>query len=360
MHFYLICTVEVDYIIVGQGICGTMLSFYLLKAGKRILVVDNKESFTASKVASGIINPVTGRRVVKTWMIDDLLPFAQDAYESIGALIDVELVKEMNLISFHSNEQMSSTWHERVAQGEEYISNGIDLDYYGKYFNIGYGAGVVLSSMLVDLETLLTKWRLYLKEKNSLIEDVFFVDELKLSDSHLFYHDIKFEKIVFCDGINGYNNPYFEKLPFALTKGEVLRVEIRDLPQNKIYKQGVSLVPIGNEQFWVGSSFEWEFKDALPTEAFRLKTERQLNALLKLPFNIIDHIASVRPGSVERRPFVGHHPHYQNIGILNGMGTKGCSLAPYFARQLCEHIINGHPILPEVDIQRFKKLLIGS
>jgi glycine/D-amino acid oxidase-like deaminating enzyme len=59
-----------------------------------------------------------------------------------------------------------------------------------------------------------------------------------------------------------------------------------------------------------------------------------LKTWLKVPFKIIDHKASVRPANIERRPFVGFHPTLKNIGILNGMGTKGCSLAPIFCKAI--------------------------
>jgi hypothetical protein len=54
---------------------------------------------------------------------------------------------------------------------------------------------------------------------------------------------------------------------------------------------------------------------------------------------------------------VGLHPVHTNIGILNGMGTKGCSLAPYFARQLVEHLLYQHSITGEADIKRFSRIL---
>jgi hypothetical protein len=45
------------------------------------------------------------------------------------------------------------------------------------------------------------------------------------------------------------------------------------------------------------------------------------------------------------------------VGILNGMGTKGCSLAPYFAYQLVQNITQGSPIRPDADIRRFSGIL---
>ena len=83
----------------------------------------------------------------------------------------------------------------------------------------------------------------------------------------------------------------------------------------------------------------------------------QLNFWLKVPFEIVDHVASVRPANMERRPFVGLHPKFSAVGILNGMGTKGCSLAPFFAKQLADHLTEGKPIYADADVKRFEKIL---
>lgn len=112
--------------------------------------------------------------------------------------------------------------------------------------------------------------------------------------------------------------------------------------------------------FWVGSSYEWEFQNDLPTELFKEKTIIHLKRWLKVPFNVIDHRASIRPATLERRPFIGFHPIYRNIGIFNGMGTKGCSLSPFFATQFVDHIVYGLPLQTDVDILRFKNILSKS
>ncbi len=75
---------QIDILIIGQGISGTFLSWYLQQEGFSFLVIDQPQSNTASKVAAGAINPVTGRRIVKDLMIDEVLPFALDAYQQLG------------------------------------------------------------------------------------------------------------------------------------------------------------------------------------------------------------------------------------------------------------------------------------
>ncbi len=143
----------------------------------------------------------------------------------------------------------------------------------------------------------------------------------------------------------------FPRLPFAPNKGEALIVEVPRAGNegSRGQERHQSRTPGGRDAYWAGSSYEWSFEDVRPTELFRQRTEATLQNWLKLPFRVHEHFASVRPATLERRPFVGFHPLYPSVGLLNGMGTKGCSLAPYFARQLRENIVNGTPILPEAN-----------
>ena len=82
-----------------------------------------------------------------------------------------------------------------------------------------------------------------------------------------------------------------------------------------------------------------------------------LNRILKIPYKVVDHLVGIRPANIDRRPFVGLHPIHPQLGICNGMGTKGCSLAPYFALQLINHIEMGAELNKEANIERFYHLL---
>lgn len=348
---------HVDYLIIGQGVSGSFLSYYLLKSGKKVLVLDKYDPITASRVASGVINPVTGRRVVTTWMIEELLPFAISAYDEMGKHIGQNLVAEINMVNFHVSEQMQASWYSRVTEGSEYISNINKTDLYESFFNIPYGAGLTYPCLLVDLSCLLTIWRQKLKSEGYLLEECFDIDTVRVNNQRVVYNGIIAEKLILCNGIHGFNNRYFSKLPYTYNKGEALILQIKGLPPSAIYKYGISLVPTGNDTFWAGSSFEWEYNNNEPSTAFRHNIENTLKKWLKLPYKVLDHKASIRPASIERRPFVGLHPAIPAIGILNGMGTKGCSLAPYFAAQFAASLTAGSKINPEADILRFKKIL---
>ena len=348
---------QTEFLIIGQGISGTWLSYYLQKANRSFIVIDNEDPNSASRVAAGIINPVTGRRIVKTWMIDELLSFLVPAYEELGTELNIKAIEKKSLIDFHPTPQMKIAFDERVKENADFLFQPKDQWQYKETFNCDFGFGEVDPCYVVNLREILPAWRKKLLSNNQLLEETFESEELKYSNTGITYKNIKAEKFIFCDGVNSSLDPLFKDLPFALNKGEVMFIESADIPRSNIFKKGMMLTSIESDLYWIGSNYLWEFPDDQPTELFRKQTESLLKTWLKVPFRIVDHKASIRPANIERRPFVGLHPTHKNVGILNGLGTKGCSLAPYFAKQLTDYLIYQKEILPEADIKRFTKIL---
>lgn len=351
-----ICAMQVDYLIIGQGLCGSFLSRYLLEAGCSVMVIDHPNENSASRIASGIINPVTGRRLVRTWEIEKLLPFAREAYSSWEEQLKVSLIREISVLDFPPNRNMQQAFEERALE-DAYLQYPVNGKEWESYFNFIFPPGIIQPALSISITTLLSAWRKELLIRNALRAELFAWDELIYTNHDVRYRDIIAQKIIFCDGVHSQQLPCFQLLPFAPNKGEVIWARIPELPDQYIYKAGITLVPWEKDIWWIGSTYEWDFTDAQPTEKFRERVIAQLKQWLKLPFEILDHRASIRPANLERRPFVGLHPSNDRIGILNGMGTKGCSLAPWFAKEMADHLTKGTPIHPLADIQRFKKIL---
>jgi glycine/D-amino acid oxidase-like deaminating enzyme len=83
-----------------------------------------------------------------------------------------------------------------------------------------------------------------------------------------------------------------------------------------------------------------------------------LNAAISLPFEVVAHRAAIRPTMIgDRRPFVGLHPRHNQLGILNGLGSKGTSLVPFLAQHFAEHLVNDEVLLKDMDVKRFEKWL---
>lgn len=345
-----------DMMIVGQGICGTVLSSALILQGQKVLVIDDGSNKAASKIASGVINPVTGRRIVKTWQIDDVMPAAVRIYQALEKKLGTSIVKQCNIVNFHASEQMQKAFADRISEDPTYLSIPALSNTITAAFEAPFGQGVIDPCWLVNLENLLHHWRKFLIKQNAIVEDEFNFKKLDVKANLISYDKYTANKIIFCEGAKGENNPYFKQLPFAPNKGEALLINIKDLDNSYIYKKTVSIVPWKDSIFWVGSNYEWNNNNDDPSLAFKEKTIAALNEWLQLPYQIVDHIAAVRPANIQRRPFIGMHPTFKNIGIFNGMGTKGCSLAPYFAEQMTANILYQTPIDNEATIDRFHNL----
>ena len=348
---------KVDFLLVGQGIAGTFLSYFLQEAGYQVIVIDQFNPHSSTQVASGVINPVTGRQVVTTWLADEVLPFAWDAYQRMGAAIGQTVIEQSNILAFPPSEQMLQGYQQKLQEANAYVRNTEDV--YQTYFHYRHGVIEIAPAYLIDLHVLLQGWRDYLRRTNSLIEESFDESGLQISDDAISYDgSITANHIIYCNGVNAYQSAYWQNLPHSMNKGEALIAAIPDLPPHRIYKFGITtLVPWDDGQWWVGSSYENRFTDDQPSAVFRQRKEAELQQILKLPYQIVDHIASIRPATVERRPFVGMHPQHTRVGIFGGMGTKGCSLSPYFAKAFADYFQHQQPIHPAADVQRFRKIL---
>jgi len=358
----------VDVIVVGQGIAGTLLSFELMEAGLSVMVVDAPGSKGASQVASGVINPVTGRRVVETWKINELLPIATDCYQRISERLRIKPVATaLDILAIHASQQMQSAFNKRLQEGSGYIKQVTNQKDVESFFKTPEGLHRIQPALLIDLTTLLSAYRQYLNNKGMFLSATFDWKALQLpaGDRQQFLYqnndiDISAGWVIAAEGVLGSQNPYFHQLPFRYNKGEALIIDIPGLSRSHIYKLGFSIVPWEGAQkdknlFWVGSTYQWEFADDLPTEHFKQTVINFLDTELLTPYRIIHHMAAVRPASINRRPFAGPHALYPRLGIINGLGTKGCSLAPYLAGAWKDYIISNKPfdaaLKPEPDRQ---------
>lgn len=349
---------QVDYIIIGQGICGSFLSWELMNRGQKVYVIDEERPFSATKVASGVINPITGRQAAITWMADVIMPFSWQAYEEFGASINSTVIHQKNIIAFPPTADMQISYQKRIDAGIPYLEYTNDTTDYHQWFNYAFKPLEINPVWLIDLLPLLQKWREVLASTESLLPVAFDASALIVTEDGVTYGNIAAKKLIFCNGTGSFIHPFWNKLPFIENKGEAIIAAIPDLPQDNIYKFGkTTIVPWYEGLWWIGSTYEHTFKTAAPTDIFKQQTIKQLQQVLRLPFTIIEHWASLRPAALERRPFVGLHPAIPQVGILNGMGTKGCSLAPYFAKQLADLLLTGSAIDAEADVCRFEKIL---
>jgi glycine/D-amino acid oxidase-like deaminating enzyme len=344
---------RVDFLIIGQGIAGTVLSYTLMQAGQSVLVMDEYKANSASRIAAGVINPVSGRRFTVAWQYDRIYPLAVQVYNELEQLLGVPVFKPRDIYNVLPSEQLKEAFMERTT-GLSYMEDPSEekVRAYSQWLDQPYGAAVVKGATVL-LHNLLPAWRNYLKNRNSLLEERVDMSRLEVSPEGVKYANISARYLVFCEGAAIVNNPWFNYIPFLLNKGEVLHVQVPGFSTPDIVKRSVSLVPQREDTYWVGATFAWDYPDEAPTVEKREVLENGLQQLLKVPYRVLDQLAAVRPSGTDRRPIMGLHPKYPSLGIFNGLGTKGTSLAPAMAAEFAAHVLANEPLQADTDIKRF-------
>lgn len=343
----------IDYLIIGSGLAGISFAEIALRNEKSIFVLDNN-SQNSSKIAGGLYNPVILKRFSEVWQAKEQLELMNEFYSFLEEKLRCKFdFKSPILRKFFSVEEQNN-WF--AASDKAVLTPFLSTELISKKYlgiNSPYGYGEVLQTGYVDTALLLNKYKEYLLQKDLLKEEEFDYDALHIDSNGISYKDIQAKNVIFAEGFGMHANPYFNYLPLDGTKGELFIIKAPELDLDVIVNTSVFILPLGNDLFKVGATYNWKDKTNLPTEDGKTVLVARIKEIISCDFEIIEHFAGVRPTVKDRRPLVGTHQNYESIHILNGLGTRGVMLGPAMAKALFESIENQVPLNREIDICRF-------
>lgn len=354
-------TTSIDYIIVGQGLAGAAVALQLISRGRKVMVFDRPEENSSSAIAAGLYNPVTGRKMGKTWLADRLFPYLSSFYKNAEAYTQRKFLFPTPIYRPFINVEEQNEW--MAASADHGITPFINTIYtqahYPHQVYDAFGGLLLAQSGYVNTKVYMDAVRARLMQEG-LYQAAFFVPEkLRWDNENVVYQDITARKIIFCEGEAVAQNKFFYWLPIRPLKGETITVR-GDFNEGVIFNRGAFLVPECPGLWKVGATYAHTFAHRKVTPEGRQELQEKLKALVKVPFTITDQEAGIRPAMPDRRPVLGAHPEYSNLIVFNGLGTKGVSLAPYFSNVLVDWLENGAHINKEVDISRYKSLYWNS
>lgn len=341
-----------DYVVVGAGLAGISFTETLLQNNKSVFVFCEEDS-GSSVVAAGLFNSVILKRFTLVKDAQNQIDLLKNFYPLIEKRIDKNIYFELpTLRKLSSIEEQNNfiTVSDRPLF-QSFLSSEIVFKKY-KSVESPFGFGQMKQTGYVDCELLITSYRKYLEDSSMLQKETFDYSSLKEEEDFLMYKDLKAKKIVFCEGFGMGNNPYFSNLPLDGVKGELLLIRAKNLDLDIILKANLFILPIGNDLYRVGATYNWEDKTNIPTEKAKKELLSELKEIITCDFEVIEHLAGIRPTVKDRKPLVGRHHSYDNIYLLNGLGTRGVMLAPYLSKKLFDFIEFDIPLDSDINIDR--------
>jgi glycine/D-amino acid oxidase-like deaminating enzyme len=347
---------EIDFLIIGQGLAGTAMGYRLRKAGQRIAIIDRPDQNQSSRVAAGLFNPVTGRKMVKSWIAELLFPEIQPFYEEMEQVTGKEFltrkkiyrpflsIEELNEWMGHSSDPSIGMFIERIYSESQFPE-----------LRDPYGGVLLKMSGWLNIREYLDGMSAYFGEK--LLIRSFDESLLTRIPEGWKYEEIEARNLIFCNGLGALKSTFFSYLPFAPVKGEILEVA-QEFDPDFIVNRGVFRVPLGDHLFRVGSTYTWHDLNQGPTDTAKNEILGKLQDLVRVPVSeVVSHRTGIRPATRDRKPFLGKHPKEDGVYIFNGFGAKGVSLIPYFSKMMIDHLLKSTTISPDVDIARYFKYI---
>jgi glycine/D-amino acid oxidase-like deaminating enzyme len=347
-----------QHLIIGAGLAGCLLAWRLNRSGARVRLIGSSALPSAFRVAAGVINPVTGRWMTKSWNFDALFPVAEATYREIESTLGIQVFHPIREIRFCQNA-------EDVKRLGRRLRNPRYSNVLGKYLSPGeasslfqdtHGAFEIESAAYVDLPELVHALRQYFAAERLFTDASFRHDALGQRRGLWHYQGIEADTVIFCEGAAMRTNPWFDWAGLRPAKGETLLCQCAGLSlPPTLFHHKKWLLPYPSGQFRVGATYSENDLSHEPTDANRatLLDDTQTALCGSHKIEVVRHLAGIRPSSSDSRPMLGPHPEANGLYLLNGLGSKGATTGPAMARHLSNYLLTQTPIDPEVDIRRF-------
>lgn len=328
-----------------------------MRQGKRIIVFDQPQQNRSSAIAAGLFNPITGKLMTRTWLADNIFPELHNFYQDAEKALRQQFFYPQSLYRPFLTIEEQNEWMGKSSASfmHAYVANVFSESSFGTQIHDPLGGVLLKQCGYLDVRKFMNSVSEELRNNQSYLEETFNDQLLEVNNDCVSYSGIGAHKIIFCCGTAQLKSSRFGNVPIRPLKGETLTVELEEPPE-LIFNRGVYIVPISQNRYRVGATYETRNLSESITEEGRMELQQKLMDLLKIPYRILGQDWGFRPTTLDRKPILGYYPESKNVVIFNGLGTKGVSLAPYFSAQVAEWLLGSGEIQPEVNIKRFKTL----
>mgnify|MGYP002628068468 FL=1 len=278
--------------VIGFGLAGACVALQLQRAGHRVRVVDDGGE-GSSRVAAGLVNPVAGKNFEPSWEVKEAWEIALPFYEGLGS----GLFHALPVLRLWRDEKDREKFERKWEQLTPWIQK---VDEEGVTWK---GGGWLDCPGFLDVAR-----------------------EEFLSSGGEWETMPQGGRQIWCAGASGLIRGDFNNVVHRSAKGEILTVRIPGWGEKQILNRNGWVIPIGNDLYRVGATYEWDRLASGPTEEGRAKVEALLRSFTDRAYEVVDHVAGIRPIIERSKPVVRFQ---EGKGwMVNGLGSKGVIYAP--------------------------------
>lgn len=293
--------------------------------------------------------------MVLTWLASELFPFLHKFYKGLEIKLGGRYIHNIPLYRPFLKVEELNDWYGKTSEDRysKFVEEVHSEPVLPGFFKNELGGIMLKNAGYLNNQLLFTDFREYLKEKEILIEEEFLTENINYEDEYIVYNEYSAKKVILCTGPAGFGDKLLKNIRFQPLKGEALQLNI-DYDTNIMINRNGFVIP-RDGMFVAGATYNRHSTTWEPSEEGKEEVKAKVNKLIKAEYEVIGQIAGLRPTTHDRRPVIGFLPDAPYIGVFNGLGSKGSSLAPYFANQFTNHLVNGSEINGEVRIERYFK-----
>jgi possible glycine/D-amino acid oxidase (deaminating) len=339
----------VEYIIVGGGFAGMFMAHQLVKNKKSFVVFSDGQK-NASKISAGMVNPVVLKKFTTFDNAHNQISILRNALREISYYTGVNTIVEEPIHRIFHDEKEQNTWSKK--RENENLSDFLNEDFVElPQVKNPLKCGVVNHSFRVDVPAFFLAMENYLRSENILINEFFDYKILDIDNQQ--YKDIRFEKIIFAEGINVRQNPYFSEIPIVVNKGHHLSIKFDDYQLKNTIKKKHFLFPLDEVNYYYGGTYDRENESVGVDDRAVEQLNNAVREITDSGYKVTNIEYGYRPTVADRRPILGKHSVYNNLFVFNGLGARGLLNGAFYSEVLYRFIEDGIEIPDEVKKERF-------
>jgi glycine/D-amino acid oxidase-like deaminating enzyme len=362
----------VDLAVVGGGLAGCAMVWQAIRQGLTVVMIDDGNRASSSRVAAGLVTPITGGRLAMTWRYTEYYRAAEDLYRYVERETGSTFWTMAPALRLFSSSEERDLFESRWSASSQLgLDSSIQTQQLSSDELAQYAApfGGFLMSPAARLDTVV-----YLQATQRILEQhgSFYSCSLDL-DRDLIASPpcpaglsfefptlgVRARQVCLAQGVAALSNRWFALLPLHPARGDILRVASGPRAIDHIVHRDAWIVPLGDHQHLLGATYSRDWQSCELDSTLAIASREDLlgrwRAFFQEPVpgvKVLEHRAAVRPASYDRHPLIGTHPEYPNLGCLNGLGSKGSLLAPRLAEVLLDTLDRSTPIDPALRYDR--------